>query len=58
MDSNHSTASQSKTIDLRDFEDLNYWAQRFGVTRERIIRAVHTVGPDMYDVGREIAEND
>jgi hypothetical protein len=51
-------SNTSKTIDLRDFEDLNYWAQQFGVTRERIIRAAHTVGPDIYDVRREVAETD
>lgn len=58
MESNHATASQPKTINLRDFEDLNYWAQQFEVSRERIIRAVHTVGPCIHDVRREVAETD
>ncbi len=58
MEGNQATTTQPKTIDLRDFDDLDYWAQQFGVSRERIIRAVHTVGPIVYDVRREVAETD
>ncbi len=58
MDSDHPNAAEPRPINLRDFEDLNYWAQRLGVSRERIIRAVHTVGPMSWDVQREVAETD
>lgn len=58
MESNFANANGSKTINLRDLEDLKYWAQQYGVSRERIIRAVHTVGPNIYDVRREVAETD
>ena len=56
MESNQTAPDQSPSINLRDFENLNYWAVEFGVTRERIIRAVHTVGPLVCDVRREVAE--
>ncbi len=58
MDNNQTSVSEPRLIDLRNFEDLNYWAQRLGVSRERIIRAVHTVGPMCWDVQREVAETD
>jgi hypothetical protein len=51
-------STDAKRINLRDFNDLSYWAQQFGVSRERIIRAVHTVGPITHDVEREVRENE
>jgi hypothetical protein len=51
-------ALDARPINLRSFDELNYWAQQFGVTRERIIRAVHTVGPIARDVEREVRESD
>jgi len=58
MESNQPGLTEPRLINLRDFDDLNYWAERLGVSRERIIRAVHTVGPVCYDVLREVAETD
>ena len=46
----------STRIDLRDFNEVSNWAEQFGVSRERIIRAIYTVGPDPRDVRREIME--
>ena len=55
---NTSDLAEARTINLRDFQELNYWANRFGVSRERIIRAVHLVGPMSHDVYREICETE
>jgi Protein of unknown function (DUF3606) len=52
------TMADSRKINLRDFHDLSYWADQFGVSRERIIRAVHTVGPMSNDVYREVLETE
>lgn len=51
-------AFETRAINIRDFQDLNSWAERFGVSRERVIRAVHLVGPVSHDVFREICENE
>ncbi|HTM55361.1 MAG TPA: DUF3606 domain-containing protein [Pirellulales bacterium] len=51
-------AFETRPINIRDFQDLNSWAERFGVSRERIIRAVHLVGPVSHDVYRELCENE
>jgi hypothetical protein len=53
-----SEVAESRAINLRDFRDLNYWAEQFGVPRERVIRAVHTVGPMSHDVYREVLETE
>ena len=57
MDINHLTVD-ARQINLRDFSELNNWAEQFGVSRERIIRAVHTVGPMAHDVRREVLETE
>lgn len=56
MNINHLTSVGTQQINLRDFSQLSNWAEQFGVSRERIIRAVHTVGPMAHDVRREILE--
>ena len=58
MDSNVMNSADTRQINLRDFMDLSYWAEQFGVSRERIIRAVHTVGPVAHDVRREVLETE
>ena len=57
MDINHLTVD-ARQINLRDFSELSIWAEQFGVSRERIIRAVHTVGPMAHDVRREVLETE
>ena len=56
MESNIVNSVDTRRINLRDFSELSYWAEQFGVSRERIIRAVHTVGPMPQDVRREVME--
>jgi hypothetical protein len=56
MESNLVNSADTRRINLRDFSELSYWAEQFGVSRERIIRAVHTVGPLPDDVRREVME--
>ena len=56
MESNIVNSADTRRINLRDFSELSYWAEQFGVSRERIIRAVHTVGPVAHDVRREVME--
>jgi hypothetical protein len=58
MDSNVMRSTDARQINLRDFSELSYWANEFGVSRERIIRAVHTVGPMPHDVRREVMETE
>ncbi len=58
MESNSVSSADTRRINLRDFQELSYWAERFGVSRERIIRAVHTAGPIAHDVEREIRETE
>jgi hypothetical protein len=58
MDSNVMGSADTRQINLRDFSELSYWADQFGVSRERIIRAVHTVGPLPHDVRREVMETE
>jgi hypothetical protein len=49
---------ERRAINIREFQDLNSWAERFGVSRERVIRAVYLVGPISHDVYREICETE
>ena len=58
MNINHLTSVDTRQINLRDCSDLSYWAEQFGVPRDRIIRAVHTVGPVANDVRREVLETE
>jgi hypothetical protein len=58
VESNSVSSADTRRINLRDFQELSYWAERFGVSRERIIRAVHTAGPIAHDVEREIGETE
>jgi hypothetical protein len=58
MDSNLVSSADTERINLRDFNELSYWAEQFRVSRERIIRAVHMVGPVAHDVRREIMETE
>jgi Protein of unknown function (DUF3606) len=56
MESNVVGSVDTQRINLRDFNELTYWAEQFGVSRERIIRAVYTVGPLPHNVRREVME--
>ncbi len=58
MDSNVVGSADARQINVQDFSELGYWAEQFGVSRERIIRAVHTVGPMPHDVRREVMETE
>ena len=57
MENEGVSSIEKRQINLRNFSELSYWAEKFGVSRERIIRAVHTVGPVPDDVRREDLEN-
>ena len=58
MNDEHTVPADAVRINLRDFYELSYWAEKFGVSRERIIRAVHTAGPSIHDVQRELIEHE
>jgi Protein of unknown function (DUF3606) len=56
MRSSVARSAETKRIDLNDSNEVSYWAEQLGVSRERIVRAVYTVGPMLFDVRREVME--
>lgn len=37
--------------------EVDYWTDRFGVSKERLEKAVAKVGPMVFDVERELAKS-
>jgi hypothetical protein len=46
----------SKTIDVRQEYELQYWARAFGVGREDLLAAVAAVGSDARAVSRQLGK--
>ena len=44
----------SSRVNVNDEHDLEYWAERFGVSLERVLEAVTKVGESVEAVEREI----
>ena len=42
-------------INVEQEHELKYWAERFGVSREELRRAVQAAGPMVKDVRRQLA---
>jgi hypothetical protein len=42
-------------VNVRAEEEINYWTQRFGVSRARLMQAIDDVGPRLYDLRRLLA---
>jgi Protein of unknown function (DUF3606) len=43
-------------VNLDQDHEVQYWAEQFGVSRERLIRAVRMAGPIVHDVQRDLME--
>ena len=44
----------AKLISLNDEYEVEYWTRKFGVTTERLVRAVHKVGNSVERVSEEL----
>lgn len=44
-------------VRLNEAFEVDYWTDRFGVTKERLEKAVAKVGPMVFDVERELAKS-
>ena len=42
----------AKFISFGGDDEIEYWTERFGVTRERLAKAIERVGPSVEAVGR------
>jgi Protein of unknown function (DUF3606) len=45
---------QSMEIDVNRNDDIEFWAQRFGITRAQLVAAVAAAGPKVTDVAARI----
>jgi hypothetical protein len=52
------TAADRKRISMNEAYEVEYWTEKWGVTRERLQEAVNKVGPMVADVERELGETD
>lgn len=52
----HGSIDASRVRLIESFE-IDYWTDRFGVSKERLETAVGKVGPMVFDVERELAKN-
>jgi hypothetical protein len=46
----------SRTIDIRQEYELQYWSRAFGVRREALLAAVEAVGADARAVSRQLGK--
>ncbi|WP_205853721.1 DUF3606 domain-containing protein [Phenylobacterium deserti] len=45
----------SRTIDLRDADQVRYWAKRFGASPQELAEAVDKVGPNTTAVALQLS---
>ncbi|HEY2893716.1 MAG TPA: DUF3606 domain-containing protein [Pirellulales bacterium] len=43
-------------LSIQEDGEVCYWAEQFGVSRERLIRAICMAGPLLHDVRRDLME--
>jgi hypothetical protein len=47
---------ESPRLSIHEDHEVCYWAEQFGVSRERLIRAICMAGPMLHDVRRDLME--
>jgi hypothetical protein len=54
-DEKKTTAPADATIDIHRLAELEYWARRFGISKQALISAIGEVGPAVADVRRHVS---
>ena len=58
MSDDHSGSLDSPRLNIHEDHEVGYWAEQFGVSRERLIRAICMAGPMLHDVRRDLMESE
>jgi hypothetical protein len=58
MSDDLSGSLDSPCLSIQEDREVCYWAEQFGVSRERLIRAICMAGPLLHDVRRDLMEGE